>query len=333
MRFGCLNIRFQSCDDALQLTDLLREIFDQVIFHPKLLALMVRFQHLQSGDFDIQIHLFFDGGVPRAQSLDFCKGQRCFIHIFAGANRGFGGHYLADEFLLVFHRLPEVRIECPFCDITVDVNLLIHIALTNDSTAPLLQITRSPGAVEIMQGNQSVLHIHTSTHFEGTAHQNTHLTGTNLCKKLLFPSLCIRIMDESNLLCRNATGNQLGANIIIRSKGRIGGIERSEGIESGSIRTFFLWLLRAFFRRSLCFGCRDITEHQLGQLVSLSVLPDAENILHAHIDLRTLFIRKIGVNNPLIQPQLSSIRGDLEHVVLPRLYSAAVNLCRAIRKL
>ena len=104
----CLNIRFQSGNDALQLSDLLRVIFQQVILHPKLLALMVRFQHLQSGDFDIQVHLLLDGGIAGTQSLDFRKGQRRFIHIFAGTNRGFGGHNLADEFLLVFHRLPEV---------------------------------------------------------------------------------------------------------------------------------------------------------------------------------------------------------------------------------
>ena len=222
---------------------------------------MVCFQHLQSGDFDIQIHLLFDGRIAGTQSLDFCKGQGRFIHIFAGTNRGFGGHNLADEFLFVFHRLPEVRIKCPFCDITVDVNLLIHIALPNDSTASLLQIARSPWAVEIMQGNQPVLHIHTSAHFEGAAHQDTHLTSTNLCKQFLFSGLCVCVMDEGNLLWRNTTGNQLGANVIIGGKRRIGGIECCEGIESGSIGAFFLWLLHAFLRRSLCFGCRDITEN------------------------------------------------------------------------
>ena len=213
------------------------------------------------------------------------------------------------------------------------MNLLVHIALPNDSTASLFQITRSPGAVEIMQGNQPVLHIHTSAHFEGAAHQDTHLTSTNLCKQFLFPGLCVCVMDEGNLLCRNATGNQLGANVIIGSKGRIGGIEHCEGIESGSIGAFFLRLLCAFLRRSLCFGCRDVAEHQLGQLLSLAIAPNAENILHANVDLRALFIRQIGVNDPLIQPQLSTIRGDFEHVVLPRLYDAAVNLRRTIRKL
>ena len=223
--FCCLNIRFQSGNDTLQLTDLLRVIFQQVILHPKLLALMVSFQHLQAGDFDIQIHLFLDSRIAGTQSLDFCKGQGCFIHIFAGANRGFGGHNLADKFLLVFHRLPEVGVERPFCDITVDMNLLVHIALADNTTAPLFQITRSPGAVEIMQGNQPVLHIHTSAHFEGTAHQDTHLTGANLCKQLLFPGLGVCVMDERNLLCRNTTGNQLGTNVIIGGKRRIGGVE------------------------------------------------------------------------------------------------------------
>ena len=213
------------------------------------------------------------------------------------------------------------------------MNLLIHIALPDNATAPLLQIPRSPGTVEIMQGNQPVLHIHTGAHFEGTAHQNTNLTSANLCKQFLFPGFRVCIMDECNLLWRNTTGNQLGTNVIIGSKGRIGGVECCKGIESGSIGAFFLWLLHAFLRRSLCFGCRDITKHQLCQLLSLAIAPNAENILNAHVDLRALFIRQIGVNDPLIQPQLSTIRGDLEHVVLPRLHNAAMNLRRAIRKL
>ena len=69
---------------------------------------MVSFHQLQTRNLHIQIHALLDTGVSGAQGLDLGKGQRRFVHIIAGADRRFRGHNLADEFLLVFHRLPEV---------------------------------------------------------------------------------------------------------------------------------------------------------------------------------------------------------------------------------
>lgn len=63
-------------------------------------------------------------------------------------------------------------------------------------------------------------------------------------------------------------------------------------------------------------GGGDVTENELGQLAAFALPPDAQDVFHALVDLAAGFIGQHGVNDPLVQPQLPAVRGDLEHVVL-----------------
>ena len=65
-------------------------------------------------------------------------------------------------------------------------------------------------------------------------------------------------------------------------------------------------------------GSGNIAEYELGQLVSLSFLPDPKNISDTHIDLAAGIVREIGVNDPLVQSQLPSIRGHFQHIIFLR---------------
>ena len=100
------------------------------------------------------------------------------------------------------------------------MHLLVSISLTNDTTTALLQVARTPGAIKVVQGYKPILNIHASAHFEGTSHQDTHLTGAHLCKKFFLPDLSIGIVDEGNLFRWNPPGNQFGTDVIISSKRR-----------------------------------------------------------------------------------------------------------------
>ena len=84
-----LHIRFQTGDHVLCLVDLLREFAQEVVFQPVLLALMICTHQLQPRNVHIQIHLFLDTLVTGAERLDFCVGQRRFVNVLTGANRGF----------------------------------------------------------------------------------------------------------------------------------------------------------------------------------------------------------------------------------------------------
>jgi hypothetical protein len=86
-----LHTRFQTGDEALVLFNLFREVFEAVIFQVKLLVLVVSLHDLQPGNVHIQIDTF-DAGGSGAPRLDFCKGQRRFVHTVAGAYRVFAGH-------------------------------------------------------------------------------------------------------------------------------------------------------------------------------------------------------------------------------------------------
>jgi len=107
VRVSCQNlqVRFKALDKAFVFFNLLREVFEQLVLQTILFALVVGFHQLQAGYLHIQIHTLFDTGVSGTQSLDLGKGKCCFVHIIAASHRRFRGHNLADEFLLVFHRL------------------------------------------------------------------------------------------------------------------------------------------------------------------------------------------------------------------------------------
>jgi len=66
---------------------------------------MVGFQHFQLCDLHIQIHLLLDEWISGAQCLDLRIRKCLFIHIFAGAHRGFAGHNLRDKSLFILKGL------------------------------------------------------------------------------------------------------------------------------------------------------------------------------------------------------------------------------------
>ena len=114
-----------------------------IVLHLELLALMVRFQDAQAGHVNVQVHLLPDEGIASAQGLDLRIGKGGLVHVLAGAHRGFGGHDLRNEFLLVLHRLPQVGIEGALSDIAVDMHFLVLVALADDTALALFQVSRS----------------------------------------------------------------------------------------------------------------------------------------------------------------------------------------------
>ena len=88
------HVHLKAPDIPLVLLDLLREVFEKLILHPVLFALVVRFHDLELGHLHVQVHAFFDAGVPGAQGLDLRKGEGGFIDILAGPHRAFAGHDL-----------------------------------------------------------------------------------------------------------------------------------------------------------------------------------------------------------------------------------------------
>ena len=60
-----------------------------------------------------------------------------------------------------------ISIECAFGNIAEYLHLLVFIALTDNSSGALFQISRSPRNIEVMDCDQLLLDIRTRTHFGG----------------------------------------------------------------------------------------------------------------------------------------------------------------------
>ena len=304
------------------LFNLLREVFEQLVLQTILLALVVGFHQLQAGYFHIQIHTLFDTGVSGAQSLDLGKTEGGFIHIIAGAHRRFRSHDLGNEFLLILHRLPEVCVKGSFGHIAVHMDKGILVALALDTALALGEVSGSPRTIQIMKCHQTVLHIGACAHLCGASQKDTNLTGTDLREQLLFPHFGIGFMDKSDLVGRHSLSNEFLANIVIYRKARFLLWQRHSAFQC--VKQWIIQRFRRLAYRSFCLRCRNVAEHQLGQLVSFAVPPDLHDVVHALIDLCARFVRQHLVDDPLVKPQLTAIRGNLEHVILGRVNSSAV---------
>ena len=215
------------------------------------------------------------------------------------------------------------------------MNFGIHIALPDDAPRSLLQVAGTPGAIQIVTGYQPVLDVGTGSHFRRAAKQHAHLTGAYLRKEFFLFCFRVSIVDKGDFLPGNAAGNELIPNILIHGEVIILGCAEQASFRHIFIQRkiakfiiqirhrrffslccpFFCYLLRRFSRRAL--GSGNIAENELGQPVRRSFLPNTEHVVDALIDLAPRIVWQQGIDHSLIQPQLSSVAGHFQHIVLP----------------
>ena len=210
----------------------------------------------------------------------------------------------------------------------MDKRILVTLAL--DTALALGKVSRSPRTVQVMKCHQTVLHIGACAHLGGAAQKDTHLTGTDFREQLLFPHFGVGFMDKSDLVGRHSLSNEFLTNIVIYRKDRFLLRQRHSAFQC--VKQWIIQRFRRLACRSFCLRCRNVAEHQLGQLVSFAVPPDLHDVVHALIDLCARFIRQHLVDDPLVQPQLAAIRGDFEHIIHRRVHTASVYFGSALRE-
>ena len=290
---------------------------------------MVRLEDLQPGYINLQIHLLLDERISGAQGFDLGIGQGCLVHILAGAHRGFGSHDLRDELLFVFHRLPQIAVEGALGDVAVNMYLLVAVALADDAALALLQVAGPPGTVQVMEGDEAVLDIRACPHLEGAAHEHPHPALPDLGKQLLFPGWGVGVVDKGDLLGRNAPSDEFVPDVLIDGEGRVRlhavqQIGQGVKVPAGLITRRHSGLVP--LGGGLGLGGGDVTKYKLGQPVRRALLPDAQDVVHAAIDLAAGVVGQHGVDDPLVQAQFPPIRRNLEHVVPPGVHPPGVNL-------
>ena len=114
-------------------------------------------------------------------------------------------------------------------------------------------------------------------------------------------------MDEGDFFRRDAHGNELCTDVIVHGK---------------------LLILRS----GGPLGGGNIAEHQLRQPLIHALLPDPVDVTDAGIDFASRIVRQHGIDQSLIQAQLSAVAGDLQHVVNGRINITAVYFGCAFRE-
>ena len=126
-------------------------------------------------------------------------------------------------------------------------------------------------------------------------HQYPDAAAPYLREELVLLRLGVSIVDECDLLLRDAAGDQLLLEVIVDVEALV------------------------------LSGGREVAEDKLRQPLFLCVIPDFIDVLHTGIDLAAWLVGQQRVDQTLIQPDLPSVRGDLQHVVLRRLHLLVVD--------
>ena len=134
-------------------------------------------------------------------------------------------------------------------------------------------------------------------------------------------------MDKRDLFGGHPLGDELLPDVLIHRKGRFRLRQRHrifQGVQGRIVQRL------RHLSGGACLGCGNIAEYELGQLIRLPVPPDLHDIVHALIDFGSRLIRQQRIDDPLVQPQLAAIAGNLEHIVLPGVNAPAVYLGRPL---
>ena len=209
------------------------------------------------------------------------------------------------------------------------MNFGVHIALANDTTAALFKVARSPGCIKVMQSDKSVLDVHAGSHLKGRTHKNTDLTGTDFAEQFLFASFGVCLVDESNLLSRNTSRHKFLTDVIIHCEARffLDTVFLCKMLQGSEFRA--VQITGRSFGNLLCrraFRCREVAKDELCQFVVVSFLPNAVNVIHAHIDFACRLVWKIRIDDTLVKSEFTTVSGNAEHIVHGR-----VNLTRMNR--
>ena len=136
----------------------------------------------------------------------------------------------------------------------------ILVSLTNDSAGSLLQIRRSPRAVEVMQGNQLVLSVSACAHLCSRTKQHSDLALPDLTEQVELLRFGLSVMDKCDLIFGDSSVDQLLADVRVDGK------------------------------LALTFRSRQVTEQKLCRVLLSSFIPYPIHIIYTSVDLTAVII-------------------------------------------
>ena len=300
MRFQKLRIVLQSGDQRLLSLNLFGIIFEKPVFQAVVLGLETGAEHFQLRHLDVEIHLFLDARISGRQRFDFRVRKDGLVHVLAAARRRLARHNLRDEFGLVLDKLPVVTVKCVLRHIAEYFDLRVAVSLPEDTPLALLDVPRLPRAVEMMLGDQAVLHVGARPHLCGGAEKNPHLAFSDFGKQPRFLHLRLRVVDVGDFLRGDTLRGQLVFDVVIH-------IERT-----------------VIVRR------REIAKSELRSPGRPRCPPHVQDVFDAGVDFASRIVRQQRVHQALVKRQRPPVARDLEKVVLRRIDKPVSDVFRAV---
>ena len=126
------------------------------------------------------------------------------------------------------------------------------ISLADNTPFPLFQVRWFPANIQMVQRNQTILHVGPGTHLCCRTNQKTNLPGFHFSKQLRLLCFCICIMNECNLFFRYTFFHQFLLQVVINIETAI--TFRCAQVTKNDLRRF---LYNCIFPDFIAFLCTD----------------------------------------------------------------------------
>ena len=277
---------------------------------------------------------------------------------------------LVDAAQLLLLDLPHIPVECILGCVSKDLNLEVWqgvrqlVPLADDAPLALLHVGRLPRDVQVMQGDQALLHVRPRAHLLRGSEHDPDRSGVDLLEQRRLLVVRVVVVDESDLAFRDPALNQRGLQVVVDGESALGGPDGVEPIvalllefrlrllsilnlghgilvpERSHVYRVFVStatnpLLQRLILGEVLLGMLDrrakVAEHKLGALVLVPLLVSADNLFCRTIDAGALLsLGDAYVDEPNIHCRLSSISGYRKMVVfslLGRPFAPLNRLC------
>ena len=149
--------------------------------------------------------------IAGRDGFDLGVGQCGRVQVFKAADGHVAAHHLGDELRLRLQGLPHVGVERAFGDVAVNLDDGILVALPENPPLALLHVGRSPRRIEMMQGNQPLLHVRARTHLLRAAEKDADLARAHIPEQRELRGVGIVVLNEGDFAARHAQPLQLVA--------------------------------------------------------------------------------------------------------------------------
>ena len=159
-----------------------------------------------------------------------------------------------DEAGLGFERLPHVGVKGPFRDVAEDLSLFVRVALAQDATFPLLDISGPPRRVQVMERHQPPLNIRAGAHLLGRSEQHPDPPRVHCIEEQFLGGIRLGVVDKRDLITGDACFHKLRTDIVVN-------------VESSGI------------------GRRKVAENELRRALGLRSVPNLDDAGNGEINL------------------------------------------------